>query len=318
MRVVQVTDGEFSAIASTLRRRELVEPAVVVTTADGSQVDVPESLPCIVVGLGHDADAPPPHVDLVIEPEVCALDDVLATVDANPLASTALALLLRAAPYRSVEAGLVAESSVYSMLQGGPEFTNWREHTPRRERPAEHDPAVRICRRDTTLEVVLSRPHVRNALNRAMRDGLLDAVVVAAADPALSVEVRGDGPVFCSGGDLDEFSTFDDPVSAHLVRLATSIGLAIASIADRVTVRVHGPCAGSGVELPAFAGTVVAHPETTFALPEISLGLIPGAGGTVSLTRRAGRHRVALLALSGRSLDATTARRWGLVDVIDG
>jgi enoyl-CoA hydratase/carnithine racemase len=51
-------------------------------------------------------------------------------------------------------------------------------------------------------------------------------------------------------------------------------------------------------------------------LPEIGLGLIPGAGGTVSLTRRIGRHRVALLALSGSAVDAATAHSWGLVDEV--
>jgi enoyl-CoA hydratase/carnithine racemase len=60
----------------------------------------------------------------------------------------------------------------------------------------------------------------------------------------------------------------------------------------------------------------VARPDFTAALPEVQLGLIPGAGGTYSITRRVGRHRTALLALSGGRLDAATALRWGLVDAI--
>jgi enoyl-CoA hydratase/carnithine racemase len=74
---------------------------------------------------------------------------------------------------------------------------------------------------------------------------------------------------------------------------------------------------GAGAELPAFAGRVVAHPATRFALPELSLGLVPGAGGTVSLPRRIGRHRTALLGLTGTPINATTAFEWGLVDAID-
>jgi enoyl-CoA hydratase/carnithine racemase len=66
--------------------------------------------------------------------------------------------------------------------------------------------------------------------------------------------------------------------------------------------------------LAAFAGRVVARSDFTASLPELSLGLIPGAGGTVSIRRRIGRHRTALLALSGARLDATTALAWGLVD----
>ena len=174
-----------------------------------------------------------------------------------------------------------------------------------------------VHHRDETLEIVLNRPHVRNAVNTAMRDGLLEALAVAAADCSISdVQIRGEGKAFCSGGDLDEFGTFDDPSSAHLVRLTTSVGRAIDSIAERVTVHLHGACAGSGIELPAFARTVTADAAATLALPEVSLGLIPGAGGTVSLTSRAGRHRVALLALCGRAIDATTAREWGIVDAV--
>jgi enoyl-CoA hydratase/carnithine racemase len=61
---------------------------------------------------------------------------------------------------------------------------------------------------------------------------------------------------------------------------------------------------------------VRAHPNTVFGLPELSLGLLPGAGGTVSVTRRIGRWRTAYLVLSGRRIDAATALRWGLVDEI--
>jgi enoyl-CoA hydratase/carnithine racemase len=150
-----------------------------------------------------------------------------------------------------------------------------------------------------------------------MRDGLLDGLALAASEPALTeVVLRGDGPSFCSGGDLDEFGTFTDPASAHVVRLTTSIGRAINALGRRLTVQVHGPCAGSGVELPAFAAHVTAADDFTATLPEVQLGLIPGAGGTVSITRRIGRHRMALLALSGARIDASTALRWGLVDQV--
>ena len=149
---------------------------------------------------------------------------------------------------------------------------------------------------------MLNRPHVRNALNRSLRDGLLEGLALAAADASLTgVVLRGEGPSFCSGGDLDEFGTFTDPAAAHMVRLATSIGRAIAALGPRLVAQVHGPCAGSGVELPAFAARVCARTDFTAALPEIGLGLIPGAGGTASITRRVGRHRMALLALGGRA-----------------
>ena len=73
---------------------------------------------------------------------------------------------------------------------------------------------------------------------------------------------------------------------------------------------------GAGVELAAFAGRVTAPAGTTFRLPEVSMGLIPGAGGTASIPRRIGRWRTLYLALSGVVLDAATAAQWGLIDEV--
>ena len=87
-----------------------------------------------------------------------------------------------------------------------------------------------------------------------------------------------------------------------------------AACADRVRADLHGACVGAGIELPAYARRVVAREDAFFELPEVSMGLVPGAGGTASLPRRIGRQRTACLALSGRRLDAATALGWGLVD----
>jgi enoyl-CoA hydratase/carnithine racemase len=73
---------------------------------------------------------------------------------------------------------------------------------------------------------------------------------------------------------------------------------------------------GSGLEMAAFCGWIEAHGDSVFGLPELGLGLIPGAGGTVSVTRRIGRWRTAYLVLSGRTIDVDTALAWGLVDAI--
>lgn len=232
-----------------------------------------------------------------------------------PLASTAFVALMQRAPFPTVEEGLVAESEVYSSLQAGPEFQAWRAATPRTARPST-GPAVLVEREGDVLRVELNRPERRNALNVQMRDEWLDALAVAAADPDLQVVITGRGPSFCAGGDLDEFGTFPSPEEAHVIRLQTSIGRAIHEMRDRVTFRIHGNCYGSGIELPAFAARVEAAPDTRIALPELSLGLIPGAGGTVSITARVGVERMTELALSRRVIDATTALEWGLVDAI--
>ena len=280
------------------------------------------SLPVVVVAV---TDAPDDLglawrsvADVVLSQEDDSLDDLVAMVERRPLAAAAFALLLRDAERRAAPAGLIAESTTYSMLQGGPEFAMWRAERPRRDRPAPAGDVVRVSRDDGALVVVLDRPEVRNALSSQLRDELLAAIEVARADASIErVELRGAGPAFCAGGDLDEFGSFADPASAHRVRLEHSIGRALAALGDRLTAYVHGACYGSGIELPAFAPAVVADPGATFALPELELGLVPGAGGTVSLTRRIGRHRTAWLGLTGRAIDTATASAWGLVDRVE-
>jgi enoyl-CoA hydratase/carnithine racemase len=163
----------------------------------------------------------------------------------------------------------------------------------------------------------LSRPDRRNALDALMRDAIAGALQVAVWDDTVQVIIDADGPSFCAGGDLDEFGTAPDPATAHLVRVTASPGRLLHQLRDRVTVRVHGDCVGAGIELPAFAGRVVAAPGSRFRLPEIAMGLIPGAGGTVSLPRRIGRARTAWLALTGTAIDAPTAASWGLVDEVE-
>ena len=226
-------------------------------------------------------------------------------------------MLLRGAGLGGIGRGLAAESAVYSTLQAGPEFRAWRDAHPPKERPAEPGPAVKISRDGDQLRLTLARPGVHNAYNVDMRDALLEGLALAAADPSVCrVVLDGEGPSFCSGGDLDEFGRRDDPATAHVIRLARNAGRAIAAIADRVEAHLHGVCLGSGIELPAFAGTVIARSDTVMGLPELALGLIPGAGGTVSLPARIGRRRTAYLALSGARIDAASARDWGLVDRI--
>jgi enoyl-CoA hydratase len=215
--------------------------------------------------------------------------------------------------------GLIAESLAYSTLQGGPECAAWLARRGPAAPPArDAAPAVLVRRDGGRLELTLNRPARRNALSVEMRDALVEALRLAASDATITeVVLAGNGPAFCAGGDLDEFGTLPDPATAHLVRLTRSPARLLAALAPRLTAHLHGACVGSGIELPAFAGRVVAAPDTVIGLPEVRLGLVPGAGGTVSLPARVGRHRTAWLALTGRSIDAATARAWGLVDEIE-
>jgi hypothetical protein len=295
--------------------------AVIVTVGpddpvpDAAVVERVTSLPIVIVAVADGAPAPgwQALADVVVPAGDPALDAIEATLSSQPLASTALALLLRGAGRRSVADGLVAESAVYSVLQSGPEYAAWRASRPVGGAPPEDDTSrVAVHRDGPTLAVTLTRAHKGNALDARMRDELVAALAVAQADPLITlVELRGEGPSFCTGGDLDEFGSRTDPASAHVIRLQRSPGRVLSELSQRTVAHVHGACAGSGVELPAFAGTVIAHPATTFVLPELALGLIPGAGGTVSLTARIGRLRTAWLALCGQPIDADTALSWG-------
>jgi enoyl-CoA hydratase/carnithine racemase len=254
-----------------------------------------------------------------------ALRRLRAAVERSPRAAVTCGQLLRQTAGLDVAGGLAAEAAAYSLLLGGPEFARWlgehrasRHRAPRRRAlPAE---PVLASRDGGRLSIVLNDPARRNAFSAGMREALLDALLVGEADETIeSVELSGAGPAFCSGGDLDEFGTADDLVAAYLVRLSRAPWRVIDRIAAKVTVVAHGACVGAGTEMTAYAGRVVAAPDAFFALPEVRMGLVPGAGGSVSLPRRIGRWRSAWLMLTGDRLPAATALRWGLVDeVADG
>ncbi|MGD6749592.1 enoyl-CoA hydratase/isomerase family protein [Streptomyces sp. BH105] len=286
-------------------------PRVVIGCA-ARPVDVPaEAYDVLLTGA---EDAPRPWVSCPDLRETAAL--LCDAVTASPDAAIALAQVLRLGRNLGIPERLVAESLAYSTLQGGATFRHWLASAPRgAARPAERP--VRLDREGDRLTVTLDRPWVRNAVDAATRDSLCEALTVAVADPSVArVELRGSGPAFCSGGDLTEFGTSDDPARAHRVRVERSPAALLARCAGRVTAHLHGACVGAGIELASFAGRVVAAPDTRIQLPEVAMGLIPGAGGTAGIPRRIGRHRTAHLALSGTELSAREARNWGLVDEI--
>ncbi|MBX3313268.1 MAG: enoyl-CoA hydratase/isomerase family protein [Actinobacteria bacterium] len=276
-----------------------------------------------------------------------SVDDLVGPVDEHAEAALALVALLRATEDLDVWSAIAAEAATYAMLLGSNDHHRWltahsgsdpdrdhpntahsgsdpdRDHPPSFDHPnsarSGSDPecAVAAERSGAILRVTLDRPERRNALDRVMRDELIAALDVARADPSIErVELDGNGPDFCAGGDLDEFGATSDPAVAFAVRLAAHPGAAVHLVADRLTATIHGNCIGAGIEVPAFADRVIARADLRVALPELSMGLVPGAGGTVSIPRRIGRQRTAWLALTGTAVDASTALAWGLVDEV--
>lgn len=295
------------------------------------EVGVPVGIPAIVFEVGVDDDPaswervadrlrPLPivtiadrgrHADAVDDD----VDALTAAVAERPHASTVAALHLRHLPPDPI-AAFHLESVAYATLQGGPEHQAWLEQQGRRVR---HDDSsrVRLVDDGERVMVSLTRPRLHNLLDRRGRDELADAFrTIALLDADRLVEWRADGASFCAGGDPSEFGTVPDPPSAHLIRAAASPAVPLAAIGDRVHAHVHGACVGAGIELAAQAGQITAAPDTRFRLPELTMGLIPGVGGTWSISRRIGRQQLLSWLLLDLEVDTDTALRWGLVDSV--
>lgn len=275
-------------------------------------------LACPVIGIGDPATGGlAPACDAIVADAKAAVP-LLRAIAMSPLAAALLVQVLRAVEALPTAPALWAESLAYATLQAGPEFTRWRAtHAPRPTAP-EPGPAVELARESpSTLRMTLNRPARRNAMTVEMRDALVEALQLALADRSIeTIRIDARGRCFSTGGDLDEFGSVPDPASGHLVRQLALPGRLLWACADRCVVRVHGACIGSGIEFPAFASRVEASPDAWFQLPELRYGLIPGAGGCVSVSRRIGRHRTAWMVLSGARIDARTALDWGLVDAV--
>ncbi len=279
--------------------------------AEGVPPSLLDALSCC---LSTQECGPPSVVHVADLAQACA--EIEAQVMARPHAAYILASLLRTHE-PDARATLMRESVAYSLLQAGGEFAAWLGSRP--GKPATMAPTespLRARREENVLHLTLDDPRRHNALSMRMRDALLEALEVAVADERVEVRISGTGPSFCSGGDLDEFGLASDAVRSHVVRLESSIAWRLHLCARRLNVEVHGACIGAGLELAAFATHLRAHPDTRFRLPELSMGLLPGAGGTYSVTQRIGRWRAAYLMLTGSTIDAATAKSWGLVDEV--
>jgi len=270
--------------------------------------------PVVAVGEGDC-----PAADVVVADETSARPLVEA-IDRQPDASLVLVQLLRAIEHLPITAALSAESIAYGLLQEGESHRHWLAQ--RDDRPTlvtgESGPAIVLEREGPVLHAELNRSESRNAITVEMRDALVEMFELVALDSSIErLELSGRGACFSIGGELREFGLSQSATEAHRVRSLRHPGRELAAIAGRVHCHLHSACIGSGIEIPAFAGRVTASPKTFFQLPELAMGLIPGAGGCVSITRRIGRQRTALMVLSGKRVGTHTALDWGLIDAIE-
>jgi 3-hydroxyacyl-CoA dehydrogenase len=173
--------------------------------------------------------------------------------------------------------------------------------------------SVRLDHHDDVAVITVDNPPV-NALSHHVRQGILDGMTAAAADDAVAAIVLVcAGRTFIAGADITEFSRPPRPPSLQAAQAAME------DCAKPVVAAIHGTALGGGLEVAMCAHFRVALASARFGLPEVKLGLLPGAGGTQRLPRVTGIPRALQMVTSGEPIDATAALDCGLVDeIVDG
>ncbi|MCF8501334.1 MAG: enoyl-CoA hydratase/isomerase family protein, partial [Rhodospirillum sp.] len=169
---------------------------------------------------------------------------------------------------------------------------------------------VTLTRDGDLMIVTVDNPPV-NALSQALRQGLLEAVATIEGDPAVRAAVLScAGRTFIAGADAREFGA--PPQPPHL----PDVIAALEGATKPWVAALHGSALGGGLEVALGCAGRVAQIGSRLGLPEVTLGVIPGAGGTVRLPRLIGVDAATDMILSGEPVDATRAQALGLVDVV--
>jgi enoyl-CoA hydratase len=159
-----------------------------------------------------------------------------------------------------------------------------------------------------------NRPDKLNALNREMAGELRQAVEEIVQDPSVRVLVlSGQGRSFMAGADITNFVGMDPLAARGFAQRAHAVLSRLESLEIPVIAAVHGYALGGGLEVALACDFIYAAAGTKFGLPEITLGFIPGVGGTQRLARLVGRSITKEIIMTGRFLEAEEARTFGLV-----
>lgn len=166
-----------------------------------------------------------------------------------------------------------------------------------------------------TACLTLNRPAVVNAINTGLRNGIATSIDKANSDPQVhAILIRGAGPRgFCAGADISEFTPPSDLLEARDAKHAMQWIDRLASSTKPTIAAIHGYCLGGGLELALACDFRIAAEDAAFASPEVTLGIIPGAGGTQRLPRIVGIGHALSLILTGSRIDASRALAIGLV-----
>ncbi|MGQ0466676.1 MAG: crotonase/enoyl-CoA hydratase family protein [Sporichthyaceae bacterium] len=161
--------------------------------------------------------------------------------------------------------------------------------------------------------VTLNRPAARNCIDRETAEGVAAALDALDSDPALAVGIlTGAGGGFSAGMDLKAFARGELPVAGD----RGFAGLVARPPRKPLVCAVEGFALAGGLEIALACDVIVAARDARLGLPEVSRGLIAGAGGLWRLPRRVGMGQASLLTLTGTPVDAAEAHRIGLVDVL--
>jgi enoyl-CoA hydratase/carnithine racemase len=174
-----------------------------------------------------------------------------------------------------------------------------------------------LVERDGHLaHLILNRPEVLNAIDNELAEELRATCEALAADAEVwAIVFRGAGErAFCSGADLKARRDFTPEDWAHQRALLRRLFKQLRDVPQPMIAAVHGFALGGGTELAMLSDFVVAAEDAVFGLTEVSLGIIPGGGGTQNLPRMIGRNRAKELIFTARRIDADEALRLGLVN----
>ena len=161
--------------------------------------------------------------------------------------------------------------------------------------------------------VTLNRPKQLNALNDALMDALGEALLAFDADDAIgAIVITGSDKAFAAGADIAAMADWSY-MDVYRSDFITRNWETIRRVRKPVIAAVAGFAMGGGCELALACDIVVAAENAKFALPEVKLAMLPGAGGTQRLPRAIGKAKAMDMCLSARVLDAAEADRYGLV-----
>jgi enoyl-CoA hydratase/carnithine racemase len=177
-------------------------------------------------------------------------------------------------------------------------------------------PTLTLQRSEHVAEIVLTRPEALNAISTELARDLAAATEELRADADVRVVLlAGDGDrAFCVGADLKERNSMTDAeILAQRTVFRAAFG-GVLALPQPTVAAVHGFALGGGCELALSCDLVVADETAVLGLPEVTIGLVPGGGGTQLALRRLGPGRAADVVLTGRRIPAEEAHALGLVD----